>query len=81
MKYEVYHVGNLARDRLTDPDLDKRAEEYLERATPLGMKVRPGLSEDVPRGRGEGFLMKKRLWGDVWEYRFYPVPARAKLRS
>lgn len=71
----VYHVGFLPIDRLSDPELDARAREYLERGTPLGRPVYhspPYARESVERGRGEGELSQRRLWPGVYEYRFRP---------
>ena len=75
MSYVVYHVGDLARDRVADPDLDRRAEDYLERGTPLGQPTRKHLFDDSPRGRGEGFLTQRRIFDGVYEYRLTPATA------
>lgn len=73
MSHEVYHVGNLSLDRLTDAALDQRAREFLERGTSEGRFVYPGSrGPDSPRGTGEGFLTQRRLWNGVYEYRFTP---------
>lgn len=70
---EVYHVGNLSVDRLSDPELDRAARDYLERGTRLGVPVYPRMGEDSPRGRGEGILTQRKLWPGIYEYGFIPI--------
>jgi hypothetical protein len=72
----VYHVGNLARDRLSDPALDALAELMLARGTTLGQSTRPRTSftplTSVVSGLGEGYLTQRRLAPGLYEYRFTP---------
>lgn len=71
--FVIYHVGHLVVDAARDPDVRDKAEHYLELGTPLGAFCRPRYGvEDVPRGLGEGHLLQKKLWGGVYEYRYYP---------
>ena len=71
--HTVYHTGYLPVDRLSDPVLDAKAEEYLERGTAVGTRVRKGEGPEDRRGLGEGFLTQRRIWAGVYEYRFTPT--------